>query len=414
MPTLRVLAENPGGLTTAQIIAMLRDRLQPDGRLKETLRHRRDSVFSQRVRNLLGSHKTLERAGLVASTGFRRPYKITEAGAAAVARDSELREPDQAAAFAQAFEHHLAGIHSSAFLFVGAGIANRYLGLQGWGEILRDVASLTTKPLGYFVTSSNNRYPEMASEIAKELFPIWWNEPEFEESRSHWGGRISRAESPFKVELAIALRRAVQALPTTGTLAEELELLRSAVIDGIITTNYDDMLADLFPTFYTYVGQDQLLFSETQSIGEIYQIHGSWNDPESLVITASDFERFNSRNPYLAAKLITLFVEHPIIFLGYSMSDSNVVELLRSVARILTTDNLPRLADRLLFVRVAGDTPTIGPEPDRSRRLRHSCSRDKCARPPAAIRRPRGTEAQVPGALASATQGTRVRVGPRQ
>jgi hypothetical protein len=67
----------------------------------------------------------------------------------------------------------------------------------------------------------------------------------------------------------------------------------------------------LFSDFKVYIGQDQLLFSDAQGVGEIYKIHGSADDRESPILSAADYDRFGERNPYLAAKLLTIFVEHP-------------------------------------------------------------------------------------------------------
>lgn len=93
-----------------------------------------------------------------------------------------------------------------------------------------------------------------------------------------------------------------------------------------------------------------MLFAHAQGVGEIYKIHGSCEDPDSLVLTAEDYERFNDRNPYLAAKLLTVFVEHPVLFLGYALGDANVTQILRSIAGVLTNDRIQELQDRLIFI----------------------------------------------------------------
>lgn len=96
-------------------------------------------------------------------------------------------------------------------------------------------------------------------------------------------------------------------------------------------------------------------------IGEIYKIHGCCTDPDSLVLTDVDYGDFHKNNPYLAAKLLTIFIEHPIIFIGYSMSDDNIQSILTSITSCLSREHLDKLQDRLIFLqrRGAGEEDTF-------------------------------------------------------
>lgn len=248
------------------------------------------------------------------------------------------------------------------FLFVGAGVSRRYLRADGWIQLLKRMADFTSHPYAYYATKADNDSPATATAIAEQFHELWWTDDRFEESRQEFGGSLKAKEGPLKVEVARYTESVLQDLPSDeSTEGQELALLRDAVIDGVITTNYDGLLEYLFPSYRTYVGQDELLFSDSQGIGEIYKIHGSWDSPESLVLTTADYQRFNTRNPYLAAKLLTIFVEHPVIFLGYSLNDPNVTDVLVSIAKVLTTENLSKLQGQLFFVQwqEGTKTPTI-------------------------------------------------------
>jgi SIR2-like domain len=202
------------------------------------------------------------------------------------------------------------------------------------------MAAYTGRPYGYYASKADTTLPRVASEIAVPFHEVWWTDARFEESRTIYADSVTTREGPLKVEVARYIEGAVDALPADGPKAHELALLGDAVIDGVITTNYDPLLERVFPDFAAYVGQDELLFSDPKGVGEIYKIHGSVTRPESIVLTEGDYAQFNARNPYLAAKLLTIFVEHPVVFLGYSLNDPNVTEILVSIARVLTTENL--------------------------------------------------------------------------
>jgi len=78
IPALEVMRDHPRGVTTTGLIKELTRRLRPTGRDAEILKGRRDTYFSQKVRNLK-SHDTLTSRGL-ATYEFRGRWRITDKG----------------------------------------------------------------------------------------------------------------------------------------------------------------------------------------------------------------------------------------------------------------------------------------------------------------------------------------------
>lgn len=99
-----------------------------------------------------------------------------------------------------------------------------------------------------------------------------------------------------------------------------------------------------------YIGQQALLFSQLQGIAEVYKIHGSLNDPQSIVINEKDYKEFKEKREYLAAKLLTIFMEYPIIFMGYSISDSNIRDILSSIVKCMSNEQVKLLKRRFIFI----------------------------------------------------------------
>ncbi|PIS36070.1 MAG: hypothetical protein COT35_13095 [Nitrospirae bacterium CG08_land_8_20_14_0_20_52_24] len=245
---------------------------------------------------------------------------------------------------------HLRQFHTAPFLFVGSGLPRRYLGIDDWTGLLRRMSALTDRPYEYYRASGDGKEPQIATEIAKDLHIKWWDSDKFAESRENFKSDAINKESALKIEIAKLIEKKSECIPEIPGLQKELETLQNATIDGIITTNWDLLLEGLFPDYKKFIGQEELLFSSTQAVGEIYKIHGCCTSPNSLIVTAGDYKSFRTRNPYLAAKLLTIFVEHPIFFLGYSLSDPNVSQILGSIASCLTSTNIDQLRDRLILV----------------------------------------------------------------
>lgn len=249
------------------------------------------------------------------------------------------------------------------FLFIGSGISMRYTGLPNWEKLLRSVcAEISDNPLaleayGNEVSGKDKfeQYPAIASLLEKEFNRAALTEPRFEKFRNENLVQIKAGTSAFKIFIASCLKPCKPKL-----LLEELDILRKASnkVSGIITTNYDTLAESVFPGFKTYSGQRDLLLSDTYEVGEIYKIHGSVTDPNSIVITSADYDSFNSKKAYLVAKILTVFVEYPIVFLGYSMNDKNIIGILESLAECLGPEGSERLRDRMIFVQ-RGQNPDI-------------------------------------------------------
>lgn len=243
------------------------------------------------------------------------------------------------------------------FLFIGSGISRRYMKLPNWEELLRHFASKIhpDNPLALevFVHQAGGKdWPAVSTLIETQFNSLWLTSPEFEKQRSEHQEAIKAGASPFKLELAAFFRRAKK-LTGDAHLEDELSCLVNVAkrsVAGVITTNYDMLPEEVFKGYTTFVGQEQLLFGGTQGVSEIYKIHGCCTQPGSIVITESDYRDFDRRNAYLAAKLLTVFVEHPIIFIGYSLSDPNIQAILSAIIDCLSEQNLQVLKQRMIFV----------------------------------------------------------------
>jgi hypothetical protein len=245
---------------------------------------------------------------------------------------------------------HLTKIGKAPFLFVGSGLSRRYIGLETWEMLLRRFATGLSHPFEYYFGRASRDLPQTASLLAKDFYELWWKDPSFHTSRQAFQSSLSTDASCLKYEISQFLLKQHYVNGANQAIDDEVDLLKTATVDGVITTNWDTSLESIFPEFEVYVGQDQILFNASQGIAEIYKIHGCCSEPNSLVLTSEDYLDFNQRNPYLAAKLLTIFVEHPVIFLGYSLSDANITSIMRQIASCLTNNNIHALKDRLIFV----------------------------------------------------------------
>ncbi len=257
--------------------------------------------------------------------------------------------------------NQLKEINSLPFLFIGSGISKRYLGLENWEELLKKFAKEATGNEFQYQLYLNEvvdnekfgKLPKVAELLEKDFIKKYFSDSSYTVNREKNKILINNNVSPFKIILSEYFKG-----KKYDSLNEEVKLLKNIAyknIGGVITTNYDDFLEEIFEGYKVYIGQEELLFSNIYEIGEIYKIHGCCSVPESIVITEKDYNNFINKNDYLTAKLLTIFLEHPIIFLGYSISDKNIENILKSIANCLSQEKLDVLKKRLIFVEWTDD-----------------------------------------------------------
>ncbi len=243
---------------------------------------------------------------------------------------------------------------SSPFLFIGSGFSRRYLNAEDWEGLLRKYAQEIDTPFEKYRSLAGGNWPRVGKLIAEDYHGYWFDSITKEEERKIHLQDMVDYSSPLKVSISRHLLALIQNDTDVGLL-DEIEKLKTAKINGIITTNYDLLCENIFPQFKVYKSQSELIFSPLQEVGEIYKIHGCCSEPNSIVITEDDYHEYNAKNAYIAAKLLTVFLEHPTVFMGYSISDNNVRTILSSIIACLDQAQVNQLSERLFFVQYVAD-----------------------------------------------------------
>lgn len=249
--------------------------------------------------------------------------------------------------------------NTTPFLFLGSGITRRYYNLPDWRGLLEHFAR-EIKDDDFTYSSYENKaekeecpvglLPKVAKLIQKDYDEKWFRCPDIRRVGEDALKKIKKGLSPFKAEVAAYIDENSKEVPSYKNEIDKLAELSVKNIAGVITTNYDSFLEAHFQGYEKYVGQKQLIFSAIQGIAEIFKIHGSIEEPDTLIINEQDYLDFERNSAYLAAKLMTIFMEYPIIFMGYSISDSNILKILKSIVNCLDTEQLKILEDRFVFV----------------------------------------------------------------
>jgi len=229
----------------------------------------------------------------------------------------------------------LAAARCQPILFVGSGFSKRYTGGPSWEELLKQLAAVCPqidKDFAYYKQLYDSDFKKIGS-VFTDLYREWaWGKGKGKFPQEYFDAAFpGDVFIKHKVaELLGDLGPSAKGSYGSAELDAEVAAIKNIRPHAIITTNYDQVLEPLFPDYETVIGQ-QIMRLGYLAIGEIFKIHGCRSQPQSLIFNEADYRKFETDHKYLSAKLLTYFIEHPLVFIGYRAEDSNIKSVLADV-----------------------------------------------------------------------------------
>lgn len=248
---------------------------------------------------------------------------------------------------------YIGDMKSRPILFIGSGFSQRYINAPTWSKLLEQLIDENPEiemPLQFYIQEHNGNYAKIASELVDYYRTYAWKNKDDDELFPPFLFESPSKNIHLKFKISSILIELMEQFDAeVHELKEELDLIKKLSPQAIITTNYDNLLETLFPKYEPIVGQQVINLKKSTDIGHILKIHGSVEDFDSIVIEQKDYDNFFKKQIYLIAKLFTYFMEHPIIFIGYSLTDENIKSILYNVKQIIDSDMEPMI-DNMWFV----------------------------------------------------------------
>lgn len=115
-------------------------------------------------------------------------------------------------------------------------------------------------------------------------------------------------------------------------LSDHQALARIPHFSRIFTTNYDTLLEDTYGERMNVVRCSEDCVKDLKEVN-LYKIHGDLACPDQLVITRNDYDDLLSteKNQAVWNKVFDAFVSSDVLFIGYSLDDTNVQRVLKAV-----------------------------------------------------------------------------------
>ena len=217
-------------------------------------------------------------------------------------------------------------------LFVGAGLSRRYLNSPDWRSLLEEVLEFINNPMeiDFYLQKTDKKHLDddliEVAEIIAELVHTWaWTK----EGKQFFDSSLYSPDISHKVFFKRLVAKVISRYSTPLVEhASELEALKSIDAQEVVTTNYDHFLSD-FLGLRKRRGHEII---DKDGATSVLHAHGSIENPDSIIILPSDYEDFSIKHRYSFAKLLIYFIENPCVFLGYSLSDPHIKQLLVDAA----------------------------------------------------------------------------------
>lgn len=250
-------------------------------------------------------------------------------------------------------------------LFVGTGISLRYLkNSYTWDGLLKKISYDLKDNHDYYLDlraecteNGKYKYDKIASSIEKDFTELLKNDRngKFKLINDNFYEKVEQGikeVSRLKIYISSLLYSLDYKDEKKSEMAEFKKVCKN--VGSVITTNYDTFIEDLFE-FQPLVGNDILL---SNPYGSVYKIHGCVSDPSKIIITENDYLKFNERYELIRAQLLSLFIHNPIIFLGYSITDENIKNILKTIFTYVepNSEAAQRIRNNFLLVEYEQDS----------------------------------------------------------
>lgn len=260
---------------------------------------------------------------------------------------------------------NLLALNRVPLLFVGSGLTKRHVsGYPSWEQLLNRLALKIGLSNSQYVNLFNkirtayendfDIYIEVASALEQKFIEKIDLEGENYLTTLFNDEELKKINDNKLSHFKCLVAKQFDDLKVTGGF-EEIKALKTFVqkCPVVITTNYDKFLEDyILPKDFTlFVKQDEYFCDKSFNIKELYKLHGTIEDSTSIILTKKDYYDFEKKLLLVSSKLMTLLSEYPIVFIGYSLSDSNIQKIISNLMSCLNREQLNKIQSNFIFIK---------------------------------------------------------------